>query len=218
MFHETFSIRQKAVRRPSIMRSSRTSEDPTPQETPGLQDPGSRKTASSGGFGGTERAGTRSDGRKQCRNSADGCGEDRASVEGRPIAWRAEPVYMSRKIRKFRIFLLMYTGSLFTPSRAALASDPRGHPASCPDPSINCDPRRATAAMRQTRRGCGRRRGTAQSHAESRPREQMPRRVSQKRSHLGESDGESKAEHVDAEDGLRTMEEICGLDVVYRCR
>ena len=30
-----------------------------------------------GGFAGTERAGTRSDGRKQGRNSADGCGEDR---------------------------------------------------------------------------------------------------------------------------------------------
>ena len=28
---------------------------------------------------GTKRAGTRSDGRKQGRNSADGCGEDRAS-------------------------------------------------------------------------------------------------------------------------------------------
>ena len=33
-----------------------------------------------GGFDGTERAGTRSDGRKQGRNSADGCGEDRAFV------------------------------------------------------------------------------------------------------------------------------------------
>ena len=32
-----------------------------------------------GGFDGTGRAGTRSDGRKQGRNSADGCGEDRAS-------------------------------------------------------------------------------------------------------------------------------------------
>ena len=31
-----------------------------------------------GGFDGTERAGTRSGGRKQGRNSADGCGEDRA--------------------------------------------------------------------------------------------------------------------------------------------
>ena len=40
------------------------------------------KTASSdagGGFDGTRRAGTRSDGRKHCRNNADGCGEDRAS-------------------------------------------------------------------------------------------------------------------------------------------
>ena len=37
--------------------------------------------ASSGagdGFDGTERVGTRSDGRKQGRNSADRCGEDRA--------------------------------------------------------------------------------------------------------------------------------------------
>ena len=32
----------------------------------------------------TERAGTRSDGRKQCRHSADGCGEDRASAEAAP--------------------------------------------------------------------------------------------------------------------------------------
>ena len=31
-----------------------------------------------GGFDGTEWAGTRSDGRKQGRNSVDGCGEDRA--------------------------------------------------------------------------------------------------------------------------------------------
>ena len=34
--------------------------------------------APGGGFDGTERAGTRSDGHKQGRNSADGCGEDRA--------------------------------------------------------------------------------------------------------------------------------------------
>ena len=34
--------------------------------------------AAGGGFDGTERAGTRSDGRKQGRNSADRCGEDRA--------------------------------------------------------------------------------------------------------------------------------------------
>ena len=46
------------------------------------------KTASitdGGGFDGTERAGTRSDGRKQSRNSADGCGEDRASVYGAAV-------------------------------------------------------------------------------------------------------------------------------------
>ena len=36
--------------------------------------------AAGGGFDGTERAGTRSDGRKQGRNSADGCGEDRAGL------------------------------------------------------------------------------------------------------------------------------------------
>ena len=36
--------------------------------------------APEGGFDGTKRAGTRSAGRKQGRNSADGCGEDRASV------------------------------------------------------------------------------------------------------------------------------------------
>ena len=38
--------------------------------------------AAGGGFDGTERAGTRSDSRKQGRNSADGCGEDRACVVG----------------------------------------------------------------------------------------------------------------------------------------
>ena len=35
--------------------------------------------AAGGDFDKTERAGTRSDGRKRDRNSADGCGEDRAS-------------------------------------------------------------------------------------------------------------------------------------------
>ena len=35
-------------------------------------------TAAGGGFDWTERAGTRSDGRKQGRHSADGCGEGRA--------------------------------------------------------------------------------------------------------------------------------------------
>ena len=35
-------------------------------------------SAAGGGFDGTERAGTGSRGRKQDRNSADGCGEDRA--------------------------------------------------------------------------------------------------------------------------------------------
>ena len=34
--------------------------------------------AAGGGLDETERAGTRSDGRKQGRDSADGCGEDRA--------------------------------------------------------------------------------------------------------------------------------------------
>ena len=37
--------------------------------------------ASGGGLDGTERLGTRSDGRKQGRNSADGCGEDRALID-----------------------------------------------------------------------------------------------------------------------------------------
>ena len=36
--------------------------------------------ADGGGFDGTERTGTRSDGHKQGRNSANGCGEDRALV------------------------------------------------------------------------------------------------------------------------------------------
>ena len=36
--------------------------------------------AAGGGLDGTERIGTRSDGCKQGRNSADGCGEDRARV------------------------------------------------------------------------------------------------------------------------------------------
>ena len=35
-------------------------------------------SAAGGGFDGTERAGTRSDGRKHGRSSSDGCGEDRA--------------------------------------------------------------------------------------------------------------------------------------------
>ena len=38
-----------------------------------------------GGFDGTERAGMRSDGRKQGRNSADGCGEDRNLVATRAL-------------------------------------------------------------------------------------------------------------------------------------
>ena len=37
---------------------------------------------------GTERAGTRSDGRKQGRNSADGCGEDRAQASQAVAVWR----------------------------------------------------------------------------------------------------------------------------------
>ena len=52
---------------------------PTVRARPGPFRPA--KTASSGArgdFDGTERAGTRSDGRKQGRNSADGCDEDRA--------------------------------------------------------------------------------------------------------------------------------------------
>ena len=49
------------------------------------------KTASSAagsGFVGTERAGKRSDGRKRGRNSADGCGEDRAGLADRLTDWR----------------------------------------------------------------------------------------------------------------------------------
>ena len=42
--------------------------------------------AAGGGFDGPERAGTRSDGRKQDRHSADGCVEDRASEAGRGFA------------------------------------------------------------------------------------------------------------------------------------
>ena len=38
---------------------------------------GARRAAGSG-FDGTERTGTRSDGRRQGRNSVDSCGEDRA--------------------------------------------------------------------------------------------------------------------------------------------
>ena len=49
-----------------------------------LQSPG----APGGGFDGPERAGTRLDGRKQGRNSADGCGGDRA-LHGRTLVWTA---------------------------------------------------------------------------------------------------------------------------------
>ena len=47
---------------------------------PSASRPGpSRGSIAGGGFDGTERAGTRSDGRTQDRNCADGCGGDRAS-------------------------------------------------------------------------------------------------------------------------------------------
>ena len=39
-----------------------------------------RPSVAGGGFDGTERTGTRSEGREQGRDSADGCGEDRASL------------------------------------------------------------------------------------------------------------------------------------------
>ena len=57
-----------------------------------------------GGFDGPERTGTRSDGRKQGLHRADGCGEDRASHQLRyqSSASAGDPVYMSRKVRKFR--------------------------------------------------------------------------------------------------------------------
>ena len=51
---------------------------PVPSRQNRLQ---ARLEAAGSGFAGMERAGTRSDGRKQRRNSADGCGEDRASDE-----------------------------------------------------------------------------------------------------------------------------------------
>ena len=45
---------------------------------PGPQRTRQRCSGAGGGFGETERTGPRSDGRKQGRNGADGCGEDRA--------------------------------------------------------------------------------------------------------------------------------------------
>ena len=53
----------------------RPSERVPARSVPSKPPPG----APGGGFDGTERTGTRSGGRKQGRNSADGCGEDRAS-------------------------------------------------------------------------------------------------------------------------------------------
>ena len=52
--------------------------------------------AAGGGFDGTERAGTRSDGRKQGRSSADGCGEDRASGHPGRRARGAAPARAAR--------------------------------------------------------------------------------------------------------------------------
>ena len=47
---------------------------------------GLHSAAPGGGFDGKERIGARSDGRKQGRSSADGCGEDRVSVRHRSAA------------------------------------------------------------------------------------------------------------------------------------
>ena len=52
-------------------------------------------SAAGGGFHGTERAGTRSDGRKQGRNGADGCGEDRAWQVARTRRRRRLITFMS---------------------------------------------------------------------------------------------------------------------------
>ena len=67
--------------------------------------------AAGGGFDGTERAGTRSDGRKQGRNSADGCGEDRASsragerLKSGPGRWCCQPreLHQSRREGGIRV-------------------------------------------------------------------------------------------------------------------
>ena len=63
-----------ALVRPCLRPSQRVPARPVPSKPP----PAARRRTG-GGFDGTERAGTRSDGLKQGRDSADGCCEDRAS-------------------------------------------------------------------------------------------------------------------------------------------
>ena len=57
-----------------------------------------RAAALRGGFDGTERAGTRSDGRKRGRNSAGGCGEDRSSDRMVRLCVRPSPVRRCRLV------------------------------------------------------------------------------------------------------------------------
>ena len=64
-----------ALFRPCLRPSERVPARSVPSKPP--------PAAAGGGFDGTERATTRSDGRKQGRNSTDGCGEDRASLPAR---------------------------------------------------------------------------------------------------------------------------------------
>ena len=74
MFGVTSYVRSlphpSALFRPCLQPSERVPARSVPSKRPPV--------APGGGFDGTERAGTRSDGRTQGRNSADGCGEDRA--------------------------------------------------------------------------------------------------------------------------------------------
>ena len=65
------SPQPSALLQPCLRPSERVAARSVPLKPP----PG----AAGGGFEGTERAGTRSDGLKQGRNSADRCGEDRTS-------------------------------------------------------------------------------------------------------------------------------------------
>ena len=66
------SAHPSALLRPCLRPSGRVSTRSVPSKPPPAA-----PVAARGGFDGTERAGTRSDGRNQGRSSADGCGEDR---------------------------------------------------------------------------------------------------------------------------------------------